>query len=45
MKLNYKNPTLEICLIAEDDVIRTSDAIRLGSGEYGRADDLQDIIF
>lgn len=42
MKLNYVNPTAQICLIAEEDVIRTSNT-HLGVGEYGREDGLSDI--
>ena len=41
MKSNYTNPMFEICSISEEDVIRTS--VQLAQGEFGRADELQDI--
>lgn len=41
MKSNYTNPMLEICLLSEEDVIRTS--TQLGQGEFGKADNLLDI--
>ena len=42
MKLTYKQAEVYIFLLPNDDVIRTS-TIRLDQGEYGRADELEDI--
>ena len=40
MKLTYKQAEVQIFLLPNDDVIRTS-ADRLGPGEYGREDELE----
>lgn len=37
MKSNYMNPEIQVLVIAEDDVIRTS-PVQLGDGEYGMPD-------
>lgn len=41
MKLNYTPVELQIIFASEEDVIRTSDQVRLGQGEYGRSDGLE----
>ena len=42
MKLNYKHAEAQIIFLMSDDVIRTS-TIRLDQGEFGRADELEDV--
>lgn len=42
MKLTYKQAEVQIFLLPNDDVIRTS-TVRLDQGEYGRADELEDV--
>lgn len=41
MKLNYTPVEMQIILISEEDVIRTSGQERLDAGEYGRRDGLE----
>lgn len=41
MKLNYTPVQMQIILASEEDVIRTSDQVRLDAGEYGRPDGLE----
>ena len=42
MKVIYKQAEAQIVLLPNDDVIRTS-TVRLDQGEYGRADELEDV--
>ena len=42
MKLTYKQAEVQIFLLPNDDVIRTSN-VRLDQGEYGREDELEDV--